>query len=51
MTEEQRQAVNALVEVDCKMAASGNSCGGPWCTARVAILQAFGLTTSIKSDS
>jgi hypothetical protein len=44
MNEAQQTSLNALLEVECKMAEDdSNECDGPWCTARKNIVTAFEL--------
>ena len=41
MNETQTTALNALLEIECKIDSEG--CDGPWCTARAQICEEFGL--------
>jgi len=43
MTEDQKAALKALYEIECKIAdAEGeDACDGPWCEAREAVKKAF----------
>lgn len=43
MTEEQKKAMQALFEIECRMAEGTGSddCDGPWCSARSKIREAF----------